>query len=1139
MSYQAKNTFSKAIVDTNTAYEYISSDMVTRLENFDLLGQGDNLVVRPSKGNTQRGSVTAGKAKTFLGATVWANKIYLFYTRDLAGSFIREYDTLSATFDTIIDSSTNIPGFPLYTDPDLDTYVLSANVVDGVYLYWTWGVRGSDGELSGYGEPKRIHIEDARTDTLYSNFSGNYDVPDKLTIYSSYNLNITNNQLKFGSYIFYKRYTTKYDERTVLSFPSNCVDISEGFVNNLLHNTINISGFAVDDDIVSVEIIMSNDSSNTFKIVRTIDTSTNKTILPFEIDGGSSYPVLDGLASDIINNNFPFTATEQEVVDNRLVYGDVDYQYEYKDSLGATIDKNTPFSYATTGIDSSVGNVFPKTVDTAGSVTIAYAFTIGNAYRFTINSYKDTGGGYLPYVYEFDWTYSSGTTTADTGLAYKFILANSNFTITPAVITNFTVAGLDGGAGAGVYGTNYVTVDKIQTGDAKGLNSDFRRKAAVVFMDDKGRNAGVSHITDIYYTGSELTYSVKPNMSASGISVPYWATKYMFVRDKANTNLSYSIVGNSVASSVKTGYNYLRVETPYYTNYLADKRGEVVTVYSKYLLKDIEVTVLTTEDRTDEAAAVAEADEFIYIKNDLAVLDGSMILYRPNREIDSPTEIFYETSNVFTVSGGVFAGDLVDSLDWYDTRVGKFDKTFSTSTGDKQYIIMKTDKLTLADINHLGRGAYILSQKLDLSGNATIMHSQKYSPDSNHNGLSDFSYLYNNVVDLERKYGSVEKLFFDDTNLLVGQKKKWSKILINKEMLSTADGSGALQASTSFFNQVVPYAGDFGITDKRSFASYGFRRYFVDQNNGIIGRLSVDGITPINKSRTDEIITISKAHNPQNAIVGTFDVTKGEYVVIYHGSDDIIRFSEKTNDSCGSYELQTVPYQYIMVNTKLYSITQGADDLLWEENLGLGGGKFYGNYEPKTIAFVVNIEPNIVKDYLSISINGKIPLEVSSGDINMDVTIDTDNNTTSLVLADFLNREGILYADYMKDENADGASLLGVGTVASVPDTTTIVLKSIPNNLNAGSKIYKDSTLIGTVESFAGTTVNLTANMTFTPSADMFINTLRPSKIEGKSIKGNTALVTISIADDYNRFFDDDIRIFSVTTNFNVSSNTE
>ena len=61
--------------------------------------------------------------------------------------------------------------------------------------------------------------------------------------------------------------------------------------------------------------------------------------------------------------------------------------------------------------------------------------------------------------------------------------------------------------------------------------------------------------------------------------------------------------------------------------------------------------------------------------------------------------------------------------------------------------------------------------------------------------------------------GSIQKLYAEDTNLLIFQENKVSAALIDKDAIYSAEGSGTpVSTETEVIGQVVPYLGEYGIS---------------------------------------------------------------------------------------------------------------------------------------------------------------------------------------------------------------------------------------------------------------------------------------------------------------------------------------
>ena len=98
------------------------------------------------------------------------------------------------------------------------------------------------------------------------------------------------------------------------------------------------------------------------------------------------------------------------------------------------------------------------------------------------------------------------------------------------------------------------------------------------------------------------------------------------------------------------------------------------------------------------------------------------------------------------------------------------------------------------------------------------------------------------------EYGSIQKLYAEENNLLVLQENKCQRALIDKDAIFSAEGGGTVTTSNNVIGTITPYAGEYGISfNPESFAIYGFRKYFADRNRSAILRLSHDGITEISE----------------------------------------------------------------------------------------------------------------------------------------------------------------------------------------------------------------------------------------------------------------------------------------------------
>ena len=127
-----------------------------------------------------------------------------------------------------------------------------------------------------------------------------------------------------------------------------------------------------------------------------------------------------------------------------------------------------------------------------------------------------------------------------------------------------------------------------------------------------------------------------------------------------------------------------------------------------------------------------------------------------------------------------------------------------------------------------------------------LIYSGIYNSRTGVNETNVFSTAENITKEVDPRYGSIQRLYTTDTNLIIFQEDKVSNALVDKDAIYTADGNPALTASQLVLGQINQYNGEYGISDNpESFAFKGGRMYFSDKNRGAIMRLSRDGLTEI------------------------------------------------------------------------------------------------------------------------------------------------------------------------------------------------------------------------------------------------------------------------------------------------------
>jgi hypothetical protein len=157
-----------------------------------------------------------------------------------------------------------------------------------------------------------------------------------------------------------------------------------------------------------------------------------------------------------------------------------------------------------------------------------------------------------------------------------------------------------------------------------------------------------------------------------------------------------------------------------------------------------------------------------------------------------------------------------------------------------------------------------------------LIYSGLYNSTSGVNNLNQFIQAEKITKDLMPSYGSIQKLYARDKDLITLCEDKVLQIFVDKDILYNADGNAQLLSTNQVLGEANPFRGNFGISkNPESFASESFRAYFTDKQRGAVLRLSMDGLTPISDAGMHDYFR----DNLRDGIylIGTYDSHKKNY----------------------------------------------------------------------------------------------------------------------------------------------------------------------------------------------------------------------------------------------------------------------
>ena len=295
----------------------------------------------------------------------------------------------------------------------------------------------------------------------------------------------------------------------------------------------------------------------------------------------------------------------------------------------------------------------------------------------------------------------------------------------------------------------------------------------------------------------------------------------------------------------------------------------------------------------------------------------------------------------------------------------------------------------------------------------SLIYSGIYNSRTGVNNTNVFSVAEEITKSLDPANGSIQKLYAEDTNLIIFQEFKVNKALIDKDAIYSAEGGG-LPVSTLklVVGQVVPFPGNYGIgTHPESFAVYGYNKYFVDPNQNTVMRLGPQGLEEISRAGMNgffrnQIINIDSSSLGKGKIIGSWDIYNKEYNLSLQPSNSTLELTEPTLSyderaqgwiSFYSYK----PSQSFSIRNQHYTTT-GASLYLHNAQNGTYN-TFYGVSTPSSIDFVFNPEVSNSKVFNTVNYEGSNGWQVDSfvsdetgpgGYLNISAMF---NDTTTLV----------------------------------------------------------------------------------------------------------------------------------------------
>jgi hypothetical protein len=386
---------------------------------------------------------------------------------------------------------------------------------------------------------------------------------------------------------------------------------------------------------------------------------------------------------------------------------------------------------------------------------------------------------------------------------------------------------------------------------------------------------------------------------------------------------------------------------------------------------------------------------------------------------------------------------------------------------------------------------------------ADLTYSGVYQEGTNVNRLNEFNLsLVNYKDDLEKSYGPIIKLDSDDTDILVIQEDRWSKVLYGKDLLYNTDATTNLSRIEDVLGQQVMYSGEYGISfHPESYDDYGTNSFCTDTKKGIVlGYNQSNGLTEISSNGMRDYFKTLFRDNKIVNIIGKYDSFFDNYIlnIKYRipGKNytfipyDYVTwlYSPEANGFVGRHTFN--PDDMLRVNNDFLSF-KGSD--VYKHNIG-PYNTFYGGLNPCSFEFNFNQEPSTRKIFKNVSIEGNSAFNL---------TLKTDLQNGIISSSDFNNKEGVYYGYIRGNDNLDLSTLAvcGIGVVSSIVGSNVFINGDISSNISIGDSVFNSNLIfIGTITNIGSNFITL-SNVSLL-STNMFLLSSKPSSVETSGIRG-------------------------------------
>jgi hypothetical protein len=292
----------------------------------------------------------------------------------------------------------------------------------------------------------------------------------------------------------------------------------------------------------------------------------------------------------------------------------------------------------------------------------------------------------------------------------------------------------------------------------------------------------------------------------------------------------------------------------------------------------------------------------------------------------------------------------------------------------------------------------------------SLIYSGVFNSRTGVNNTNQFSVADDITRSVDPSVGSIQKLYAEDTNLIIFQESKVSRALIDKDAIYSAEGQPMTTSGAQVIGQVQQYAGNYGIsTNPESFAVYGYRKYFVDKNQNVVLRLSQDGITEISAyGMIDFFRDNLSLIGSTGKIIGGWDMYNKQYVVSLQPANteqfQTLSFDEDCTGWTSRFSFK--PNLSGSLRNNFYTFKNGN---IWKHYAdptatSINYCNFYGVQYDANVTLIFNPEVSASKNFNTLNYEGSTGWALTELYSNSDIGVPIDKAVNASSLAALENQ---------------------------------------------------------------------------------------------------------------------------------------